>query len=207
LTGAKAISVLSFLTIWDSFCQTLPYYDYLHQGIKFWEHKEYDKAEKSYKKAISLKPSDWQAYSYLASMYESSERYQDAVETYKKLILLEPNNIFYRMGLGTNYFKLQRYHEALEVYKEAASLYPESGRWSAYYHFGRTYSELNRHQEAVEAYKMSIKLDPDNSGNYVLLGLAYLKIGNKEEAIKQYKILQSRGETIWANSLYEAIYK
>lgn len=195
------------LTTWDGSSQSSSYYDYIQQGLNFCKDKEYDKAEKTLIKAIKLKPDDKQAYSTLCMVYEVSERYQEAVEVCKILIRFEPNDIFRRMALGTNYFILRRYHEALEAYKQATHLEPESDRWFAYYHLGRTYNELNRHQEAEEAYKMAIRLSPGEYGNYYLLGILYVKMGNQEEALKQYKVLQAMGKTEVADTLYKSIYK
>ncbi|HKP13341.1 MAG TPA: tetratricopeptide repeat protein, partial [Blastocatellia bacterium] len=49
-----------------------------------------------------------------------------------------------------------------------------------------------RYQEAVEAFKQALDKRPQVDTNRMMLGLAYLKLGNKESAMEQLRILQGK---------------
>ena len=46
----------------------------------------------------------------------------------------------------------------------------------------RAHSELSQYEQAIQSYGEMIRLQPDNPGVYVLLSLAYKKLGMLEEA-------------------------
>ena len=65
---------------------------------------------------------------------------------------------------------------------------------------GSAYGNLGRYEEAVMAFKVAILLKPDLVGAHYNLGLAYLRIGNREGAVKEYNIIKGlHGDT--ANEL------
>lgn len=66
--------------------------------------------------------------------------------------------------------------------------------------------EQGRLPEAVEALKRAIQLKPDYAEAHLALGKAYLRLGDKDSALEEYKILKqlNRG---WANNLFTLIHQ
>lgn len=53
--------------------------------------------------------------------------------------------------------------------------------------WGYSYLEKNEIQKAIEVFRLNVLLNPEGWNTYDSLGEAYLKAGNKDEAIKNYK--------------------
>ena len=75
-----------------------------------------------------------------------------------------------------------------------------------YFKLGNTHAKEGRYQEAIEAYKQVIKLKPDLAEAHNNLGLAYLKIKDKVNALEEYKILKTLNAEM-ANKLFNLINK
>jgi tetratricopeptide (TPR) repeat protein len=75
------------------------------------------------------------------------------------------------------------------VYKQLVILNP--GNADAHICLGDASYELEKYEEAIAAYRKAIKLNPNDSLSHYKLAKAYLKIGNKDLALEEYKILQT----------------
>jgi tetratricopeptide (TPR) repeat protein len=71
---------------------------------------------------------------------------------------------------------------------------------------GLAYTELNRIKEAIEAFQQAVKLKPAYDGYHFDLGKAYLAIGDRPSAIREYQYLKRLG-SIEAEWLFKEIYK
>jgi len=64
---------------------------------------------------------------------------------------------------------------------------------------------LGRCKDAIEVFKQAIRIDPDNVGAHFGLGLTYLRIGDRNLALNEYKILKEL-DIDKANELFDLIY-
>ena len=69
---------------------------------------------------------------------------------------------------------------------------------------GYAYHRLNRDREAVEQYRQAVRLKPDYSLAHYNLGISYIKMGNRNGAMEEYRILQ-RLDQDQARKLYGQI--
>ena len=82
--------------------------------------KEYDKAEKTFKKVIELNPKHAAALNYLGYMLaDRGVRLDESLSLIQKAVDLDPNNGAYLDSLGWAYFKLNRVNEAETYLKKA----------------------------------------------------------------------------------------
>jgi tetratricopeptide (TPR) repeat protein len=56
---------------------------------------------------------------------------------------------------------------------------------------GDAYYELERYEEAIEAYKQGIRLNPNDPSGCFNLAKTYLKMDNRDLALKEYEILKT----------------
>jgi len=61
------------------------------------------------------------------------------------------------------------------------------------------------HFKAIEAYKQALYFIPDDASAHLSLGEYYLKIGDKNLALNEYKILKELDISL-ANELFDLIY-
>jgi tetratricopeptide (TPR) repeat protein len=91
-------------------------------------------------------------------------------------------------NLGHAYRRSGRYKEAIEAFKRSIAQKPNDA-WT-YYGLGFVYVQLSHLQEAIEVYQKAIRLEPDFSYAHMNLGFTYFLTGDKENTLKEYKILK-----------------
>lgn len=127
--------------------------------------------------------------------YTSAGRYglhdfslEAAAASFQRAINLKPDYAQAYWYLGLSLDGLRRYEEAINAHKEALKAKPDSAE--TYNSLGLTYKALKRFSEAIEAFNRSISLKPDFVAPQYHLGMVYLDLGDRESAMKQYKILK-----------------
>jgi tetratricopeptide (TPR) repeat protein len=64
---------------------------------------------------------------------------------------------------------------------------------------------MGKFKEAIKAEERAIRLEPNNARAHFSLALAYLRLGNKDAALKQYSLLKTMNGN-WARQLYQNLY-
>lgn len=90
--------------------------DYISDGIRYTEEQRYDKALKSFKKAIESDPENALAHYTLGGIYTYKDMNQEAIEEYKKAIELDAAYPDPHYSLGFVYEKLGMEEEAKKEY-------------------------------------------------------------------------------------------
>jgi tetratricopeptide (TPR) repeat protein len=73
-----------------------------------------------------------------------------------------------------------------------------------YYLIGKDYEGLKRLPDAIKAYEESVKLEPAYPDSNFALGIAYIQVGDRTAALKQYNVLKQLDSKM-AVKLREAI--
>lgn len=94
-------------------------------------------------------------------------------------------------GLGFIALQQKDYITALENTLEAAKLDPNAG---TYNNLGKAYMGLAQYSQAVKAYDKGIKMDSDYAVLYYNKAAALEKIGDKKNAIENYKIFLEKAD-------------
>ena len=101
---------------------------------------------------------------------------------------LKPESAAVQYNLGWSYSELERYAEALKPLSEAVRLRPEDA--DAHRELGYAYLGLKQFANAASSLKRAISLNPQAALPYYYLGIVNLRMGNKTEALEQYRALQ-----------------
>jgi tetratricopeptide (TPR) repeat protein len=187
---------------------------YLIQG-------QYAEAILLYQKSIDLlKTSRDKAISWngLGNVYRYLNDYPNAVAAYQKAAELDPQTAGMRDGadsfqgdaqsqstdlwneLGELFFKTGAYHEALAAFRKAIELEPVSGL--AHSNLARALAAQGQYAEAIPLYEKGIHLlssDKDRAVAWNLLGDAYRKVNDYDNAMKAYQqavSLADEGSTV-----------
>ena len=120
--------------------------------------------------------------------YFKAKDYQNAIVEFQKVLDLKPDK---RMminsydGLGTSYQLLHQCEKAIPIF---VAMLPHTTSPDVRWSLGDCYFKTQQFAKAVEAYRESVRGEP-NSAGYFDLGIAYLMLGNKVEAMQAYNSL------------------
>jgi tetratricopeptide (TPR) repeat protein len=116
---------------------------------------------------------------------------------------LKPDDPDTRYWLGRTAYSLKEYEQAAANLREAVRLNPaDAGSWS---YLGLTYYFTFQFPQAEQAIQQELRLQPNEPSLY-LLGLVYVQVGKKAEALDVYKRLLTADKDD-AQKLSEAISK
>jgi len=119
------------------------YYD----GISHERIKQWDVAEKQFRKALELSPNESSVLNYLGySMIEKKINLQEALEMVKKAVEMKPNDGYITDSLGWAYFQLGDYEQAVIYCEKAVDLLPADPIIAE--HLGDAYWRTGRSLEA-----------------------------------------------------------
>lgn len=184
----------------------LPATSYYTKGLAFLASGRYAEAVAAFREATLRDPNDAAAYAKLGVAYAAMQQYQDAVVVLKMAIRIKPEMVdaeaYYQ--LGNSYLSLGKNSQALETYKQAMYIKraekadPELGNVpkapsfaDLHYSTGLAYYNLSRFSGAIEELKHAVELNPEMAQAYYGLGLSQIANGDRKNAEKQEKILET----------------
>ncbi len=123
--------------------------------------------------------------------YESKGDYKTAKEYYEKALLSKNNPhvsalAVTRNNLAALYLKTGEYEKAILIYRQSLEEYP--GLWHTYLGLAKAHVRLKDWEKALPLLEAAIENhDRRNSANYNARGLAYLKLGEGEKALQDFR--------------------
>ncbi len=152
---------------------------------KFFKNKNFDKAEKLYKKIIKKFPDNFDANYFMASIKAQKNIYDEAKDYMEKAHSINPNLPELNNNLGLVYLNLNETEKAVNHFQKAISL--NKNYLLAYTNLGMAYVTQKKVQEAKENYLKAIEIDPNNLlANYNFANLLK-RLGDHENAENYYK--------------------
>lgn len=155
----------------------------LSSGLAFYQKKDYARATGELKRAISMDPTNIQAYKFLASAYQAQGKTDEAIKIYKNSLALDPTQASVHTSLGNVYLQQKKYNLAEREFKDAAKLDPTDT--VAPYTLGQLYVQTERYGEAEAQFKKVSRMAPTDPNPYYSLGVVYNKEGKYADAVKQ----------------------
>lgn len=172
-------------------------------------NQELDSAEKHYRRALKLNPTEWRAHYGLGNVFYDRERYAESIAEYERAVQLNRRYAESYRGLAQAYVLNKNLTQAVAAYKQLIRLMPNDV--SAYRRLGWVYRDQQRYAEEIAAYQEGISHltesdKPYSDTLYYELGEAYLRVGNKRAAMSQYEVLRSM-KSGYADLLLQEINK
>jgi len=144
-------------------------------------------AEEQYLEVIRLAPV-YQNYNGLAMFYSRSRQYEKAVEATKKAIELNPHHVLY-FSLAFILADMGRLDEAIATTERAIELKPDS--LELFNYLGELRLRKGDRPDALRAFQKAFELASGDTRPNFRLAWLYLRMGNKEGALRHYEILRS----------------
>ncbi|HXG68593.1 MAG TPA: tetratricopeptide repeat protein [Blastocatellia bacterium] len=166
-------------------------------GVAYSQSGRYNEAIKELKEAIRINPKSADAHYKLAVAYSYSEHYPEAIETFEKTVRIDPdywNNDAAYFGLGMVNLKVGKYEEAINALKESIKLSPAVAH--SHIGLGIAHFMLGNYKEAVSPFKRVLELNralginAQSANAHYWLGKTYLRLGDKQSALKEYQALK-----------------
>jgi TonB family protein len=160
-------------------------------------HLDMTKEIEQLKQVIAETRNDPVLYNNLGNAYALSGQSDEAFAAFRQALVLRPDYADAWIEMGNAYNAMGGSDEALGAYQQALQLDPDS-RWASdvFRSIGEIYFVQQQYQEAVEAFKQAIAKEPDGYSLYMSLGMAYLKLGDKDSAREQYQILKKKNSEL-----------
>ena len=116
-------------------------------------------AERTYRRAIELRPHYWAAYNTLGGYYYRLGRYQDALAMFQQVVALAPDSFRGHSSLGAVYFMLDRTAEAASAFEKSLAIRPN---YVAASNLGTLYFFDGQYRPSAEAFRQALSLDEGN---------------------------------------------
>jgi len=146
---------------------------------------EFDKAEESYKRSISLDPGSIQGYVNLADLYRVQGRDDLGEDVLEKALKVDRNSADVHHALGLLLVRDKRLDEAVYHLGESSRLDPDNSRYA--YVYSVSLNSTGRTSEAVEVLEQAVQKHPYNKEILIALMTFNSELGKTDEAEKYYE--------------------
>jgi tetratricopeptide (TPR) repeat protein len=169
----------------------------------------YREAEAGFKSILSTEPHNVSALANLGVLYARTHRLALAIDVYKKVLRIQPGLREIQLDLGLAYLKVEEYGQALPYFEKSHQQDPFNQQ--AIKLLATCLISTNRTVDGINLLKPLTETEaPDPAAEY-LLGIAYSKVGQGEQAKKVFTQLFSRDATptqtnfLLGKAYYEAV--
>ena len=143
-----------------------------------------ERAEETYRRAISLKPTRWSGYSHLGVFYLGAGRLPEAEGMFLKVLELTPDNTRAMNNLMGVYWAMKRDDQVRKMFERSIRVRPNA---DAYSNMGTMEFYAGRYAEAARMFELSVRTDAGASIIWGNLGDAYRYVpGNADKAVQAY---------------------
>jgi tetratricopeptide (TPR) repeat protein len=165
-------------------------------GMALYGRGKYNSAVKALARATDIAPSDPHTYYFLSKAYRRAPGETSAViDRFRRLEQLRPLDpraaYYYAMSLwkgkemeisGSDLVQVE------SLLEKAERLDPSFA--DAHLQLGNLYSQERQYAKAVPEYREALRLNPDRTDTYYRLGQAYVHLGERQAAAKEFELHQ-----------------
>ena len=160
-------------------------------------------AERHYKRAIQLNPSNAAAHERYATYFQSIGRFDDALAERNLARDLDPRSPFRIANTGYPLYYAGKYDEAIHRFRQA--LEADSRFYWANLWIGQALVQQGKYQEAIAEIERAVTLSERNTRVIATLGNAYGLAGRREEAQAILTELRTRSRQTYVSAFYLAL--
>jgi ribosomal protein S12 methylthiotransferase accessory factor len=141
------------------------------------------------KEVDDLMPGKYYVKFFLGSCHLAMNRLPEALACFDEALSLDPKredvaSIYSYMGICLK--DQGEYRKAIAVLEKAEK--SDNERTDVYNLMGFCHFKLKEHEKAIECFQRVLSLDPGSAIDYANIASNYRDIGNKQEAIRYYKV-------------------
>jgi tetratricopeptide (TPR) repeat protein len=151
--------------------------------IQYQRVADLESGEANLRKAIQLKPDDYDAQYHLGALLMDKKEWRPASSAFEAAIKIKPDHAESHLRLGRAQETLEKYDRAQEAYRESIKANPR--RPEAYNALGSLYMRFERYPQAAQVLKNAIENNREYAPNYRDIGLVYKEQKRFPDAIRQ----------------------
>lgn len=160
-------------------------------GIVRWRYDwDWDGAEKEFKQALELNPSDATTHHWYGLFLTAMGRYQEAVPHFKQAMALDPLSLLINVNAGWAAYFARDYQKTIEQERAALQFLPDFG--IAHYSLGLAYEQVGTFDEAIAEFEKAIARSGRVPYLLAALGHAFARSGKTAQAMKMLDELNRR---------------
>lgn len=171
-------------------------------AIHFYADWDWAAAEKEFKRAIELSPSDAEAHRMYSFYLAAMGRADQAIAEVQQAQQLDPLSIWTQITAGNVFYFTRHYDKAIEQCEKALELDPNSV--GAYDCLGTSYLAEGKYEQAIEASQKASNLSSNDPARLVGLGRAYALAGRKSDALTVLKQLHQMSSRTYVPPYFSA---
>lgn len=154
---------------------------YLGAGDIYRQKGDFVSAEKRYRAAAELEPTNFQAQYLHALSLQLLNKFPEAVRVYLKALAIRKDDFNANLNLGTTYLQLGEPREAVPFIERAVAINPKDG--AARTNLGAAYGALDRHDDAIVEYVQAAELIELTGPLLLNLANSYGRVGRYDEMV------------------------
>jgi len=159
-------------------------------GLVYSELHQHENAVRAFQNAIRLEPGSADNHCSLATSYLQLHRPAEAIQSAKEALRLNPDSADAYLQLGCAlHFDPETFVEAIAAYQKSLELEP--GQFMALANLGDVNLQMGRIEEARDCLIRAGDITPNDPKLHNLLGQVYLRLGRRDEALREHEILKS----------------
>ncbi len=155
------------------------------KAVHYHRSGELEKAERIYKKILTINPHHSDAFYLLGLMAHQTGKYDEALRLISRAIQNNPKNPLYHNDLGIVFQSQGKLDKAISSFQKAMELSPNLA--IAYNNLANALKEQGRLDEAISYYQKALRLKPDMAEPYLNMGNALKEQGRLNEALPCYQ--------------------
>lgn len=158
-------------------------------GKKDEANNAFQKAYQILNQSIEKNPKDVATLLSKSQALQSMDKTDEALKTIDEAIALNPENIEFRLGKAEILTLAGRYNESIEAYDNAVELVSTNDikmLREVIFSRANSFYDAGSYKDAIKDYDKAIKISPEFAPAWNNKGLALLKLGESEEALKMF---------------------
>lgn len=151
--------------------------------IQYQRFSDLPAAEKNLRRAVELKPANWEGHYHLGAVLYRKGEWKAAASAFEESLKARPDHAESHLRLGYSMEKMEKFDRAQEAYHEAIRANPRLPE--AYNALGNLYRRFEKYSQAAQVLKNAVENNPGYAANYQDLGLVYQEQKRFEDAVAQ----------------------
>lgn len=182
---------------------------YTRLGIEYLQGRDLQGAKAAFQKALSIEPTDGEAYNGLALAFQVEGEPELAEQYFRKAVTYSPQSAMIHNNFGAFLYSRQRYEEACQELSRATEDPFYNRRAQAFENLGRCYRLLNNAEAAEHAFERAIQISPARYVSLVEMADLLVEQSRWQEADSYYgrftALVDARRVEHYAKSLWVGI--
>jgi serine/threonine protein kinase/Tfp pilus assembly protein PilF len=160
-------------------------------GIVRWRYDwDWEGAEKEFKQALELNPSDATAHHWYGLFLTTMGRHQEAVPHFKQAMALDPLSLLISVNAGWAAYFARDYQRTIEQERATLEFWPDFG--PAHYSLGLAYEQVGTFDQAIAEFEKTVALSGRAPYLLAALGHAFARSGKTGQAMRMLNELNQR---------------